>query len=214
MYYIYRTTNLINGKTYIGQHRSKDIMNDKYIGSGKYFYKAVKKYGKANFKNEVIEVVESRFQANVMEKVWIKREKAKGKAEYNISWGGSGGDLGPEVRKKISNALKGKPLSEETKRKISETKKGKFCPKSYHWKINDTSNMHHTAWNKGKKLEDYMSEERIKEIGAKISNSNTGKPHPHKGVKGLKYFTNGEINVRRRECPEGFWPGVTHKYDK
>lgn len=40
MYYIYRTTNLINGKTYIGQHNTKDIMNDQYKGSGKLIKKA------------------------------------------------------------------------------------------------------------------------------------------------------------------------------
>ena len=43
MYYIYRTTNLINGKTYIGQHKSKDIMNDKYVGSGCLIKKAERK---------------------------------------------------------------------------------------------------------------------------------------------------------------------------
>lgn len=92
MYYIYRTTNLINGKTYIGKHESKDIMNDKYLGSGKLLKPAIKKYGKENFKNEVIEVVESLFHANVMEEVWIAKERAIGKAEYNLADGGQGGD--------------------------------------------------------------------------------------------------------------------------
>lgn len=49
---IYITTNLINGKQYIG----KDARNNpKYLGSGTYLIKSIKKYGKENFKKEIIE---------------------------------------------------------------------------------------------------------------------------------------------------------------
>jgi hypothetical protein len=47
-YYIYITTNLINGKQYIGKHYG--LINDDYFGSGILLQKALKKYGKENFK--------------------------------------------------------------------------------------------------------------------------------------------------------------------
>ena len=43
-FYIYLTTNLINGKQYIGQHKGE--LNDSYLGSGTNISKAINKYGK------------------------------------------------------------------------------------------------------------------------------------------------------------------------
>ena len=49
---IYKTTNLINGKIYIGQDLEN---NPNYFGSGLIFKKAILKYGKNNFKKEILE---------------------------------------------------------------------------------------------------------------------------------------------------------------
>jgi len=55
---LYKTTNLINNKTYIGIHQTNDL-NDGYLGSGIAFKKALKKYGKENFFREIIETCSS-----------------------------------------------------------------------------------------------------------------------------------------------------------
>ena len=47
-YYVYLTTNLINGKKYIGQHYGE--LDDYYLGSGSILKKAILKYGRKNFK--------------------------------------------------------------------------------------------------------------------------------------------------------------------
>ena len=201
MYYIYRITNKINSKTYIGQHKYKDL-NDNYKGSGKLLWKAYRKYGFENFEKEILySSIQYKETADDMEKFAIAKERALGKAEYNIADGGQGGNLGEEVnkklrgennpfygkhhsneaRRKISEARTGKkfgPLSEETKKKISEAQKGK---KHSEERIRKNSESHkgQVAWNKGKKL----------------------------GSNGTHWYNNGEVNVKAKECPEGFVKG-------
>ncbi len=57
-FFVYETTNLINGMKYCGIHKTKNI-NDKYLGSGTTFINAIKKYGKENFKREILEFCNS-----------------------------------------------------------------------------------------------------------------------------------------------------------
>lgn len=51
--YIYKTTNLINKKIYIGQHTA-DKFDTNYLGSGLLITKAINEHGKANFKAELL----------------------------------------------------------------------------------------------------------------------------------------------------------------
>lgn len=52
--FVYITTNLINGKQYIGDHTTKKL-NDGYLGSGVYLLNAINEYSKENFKREILE---------------------------------------------------------------------------------------------------------------------------------------------------------------
>lgn len=83
---IYKTTNLINGKIYIGQTKNKY----KYIGSGNIIKKAIKKYGFNNFKFEII--IEGDFNKELtdhLEKHYIRLyNSTNNKIGYNISEGG------------------------------------------------------------------------------------------------------------------------------
>ena len=89
--YIYLTTNLINGKQYIGQH--KGLPNDNYFGSGTAISRALKKYGKENFKKEILCYCESREEADEKEKYYIQKfDAVNNKNFYNNSEGGLGGD--------------------------------------------------------------------------------------------------------------------------
>lgn len=89
--YIYLTTNLINGKQYIGQH--KGTPDDDYFGSGTTILRALKKYGKENFKKEILCYCESREEADEKEKYYIQKfDAVNNKNFYNNSEGGLGGD--------------------------------------------------------------------------------------------------------------------------
>jgi group I intron endonuclease len=86
--YIYRITNLLNGKKYIGKHSSMCLDNN-YYGSGVAIAKAIKKYGKSNFKKDVICICENENHLNEMEIYYINKENTF-KIGYNMTKGGEG----------------------------------------------------------------------------------------------------------------------------
>ena len=89
-YYIYLTTNLINGKKYIGQHYGE--LNDSYLGSGVILTKALNEYGKENFAKEILEIT-TKDKIDEVEKYYIKLYKAvEDNNFYNISEGGQKGN--------------------------------------------------------------------------------------------------------------------------
>lgn len=177
MYYIYRITNKINGKTYIGQHKYKKL-DDNYMGSGVLLAKAKKKYGIKNFTKEILySNIQYKETADSVEMFAITKERALEKAEYNIANGGwSIGKHSEETKRKISEAHKGMhhSVSEETKRKISEANKGKKRSEETKRKISE-SLKGNTPWNKGKKFSD--------ETKRKLSEAHGGKTPWNKGKR-------------------------------
>jgi group I intron endonuclease len=128
--YIYRTTNNINKKVYVGKSE-KPVFSTKYLGSGKLLWKAIAKYGKSNFTVELIDTAETIEELNEKEKYWINFYMEN---SYNLAEGGTGGwttkHYGKaemiEYRAKLSNSRRKWKLSESTKRKISAANKGKL----------------------------------------------------------------------------------------
>ena len=149
---IYKTTNLITKKIYIGQtHYDKK----NYFGSGHLILEAIEKYGIDNFAKEYIDEANSQEELDEKERFWIKEMQSQDRnVGYNIADGGwnyftmtddtkekisktlkgkyigdlafrKGMKLTKEHKEAISKSLLGKSLSEETKKKISEAHKGK-----------------------------------------------------------------------------------------
>lgn len=106
---VYKITNLINNKIYIG--KSKYNKCD-YYGSGVLIKKAINKYGINNFKKEIVEDCNNNDELNKKERFWINKFNSIVPNGYNIAFGGEGGDNftnnpnKEKIKEKISNILK------------------------------------------------------------------------------------------------------------
>lgn len=106
--YVYLTTNLVNGRKYVGQHKGS-VFTENYKGSGMLLKQAFDKYGWDNFKVELLEECESSSDLNDAEIKWIRDLNAVYSSEYyNIAFGG--------------NSRHG-PISEAQKKRLSEVAK-------------------------------------------------------------------------------------------
>lgn len=127
-----------SGKMYVGQTGMKP--ERRWGKNGAYYLKkkdsgeyqqpflahAILKYGWDNFEHEIVVSNLTKEEANVFEKLFIKKlNTTNSQYGYNIREGGSHGKLSEESRKKISDALRGKTPSEETRMKMSESHKGR-----------------------------------------------------------------------------------------
>jgi group I intron endonuclease len=182
MAYIYKTTNLINGKIYIGQTKRK---TSKYLGSGTFIKQAILEYGKHNFNREIIEEVDASM-IDEREKYWISHfNSTNPKIGYNRTMGGSGFNAfgvkrSEDTKIRISKSKTGIKLSESHKKSISESNKGKH------------------SWNSGKKTGMTLSEDHKE----KLHSSRRGKPSWNSGATGC-YIRTEETRKKISEFHKG-----------
>ena len=138
-YFIYETTNLINGSKYRGFHQTFDV-NNSYLESGPIIIKAIKKYGKRNFKREILEFCDSFEHLIEREAFYVNIEWINRKDTYNLKTGGWGGSKHSEelkskhwsrtnkleVSQKIREANTNHITSEKTRKKLSDAGIGKI----------------------------------------------------------------------------------------
>jgi len=169
---------MINGKIYIGQ----TITNKKaYYGSGDYFRRSLKKYGRNNFKKEILhDNIPSQVMLDYWEQFYILQYDSVSPFGYNLEWGGNGtGKISEESKRKMSESHKGKPLSEDHKRKISIANKGQIPwtkgkqPSEETKQKLSIANKGQIPWIKGK----HHSEETKKKISENNPRSMLGKHH-------------------------------------
>lgn len=183
--FVYKTTNLINGKIYIGQSKYN---NPDYLGSGIFIKQAVEKYGKVNFSKVILEECESQEITNEKEKFWIKELNSKDKSiGYNVADGGSSFIMNKEISEKISKTLKGKytgensfrygiEITEDHKKIISFHNKGKKLTEETRKKMSNSKKGITFSEESRKKMSESHSNKPLKEEHKKnISNSLRGR---------------------------------------
>ena len=209
-YYIYKITNRINGRFYIGQHTTSNL-EDGYMGSGKVLQLAYEKYGTENFQKKILKMCSSKDELDIIERRLVNNVfLSKTKMCYNINPGGAGGFA--------KGLWLGKTRSEKTKRRMSEAQKGHTLRQCSRDKISIANKGRHRSaetiekqratlkttlakqgvWNKGKKC-------------PQLSGENNGGA---KKFKGTHYYNNGIVEIRAKECPEGFVKGGLSKQRK
>jgi group I intron endonuclease len=201
-YTIYKITNKIDGKIYIGKHQTNNL-DDCYMGSGKILRRAQKKHGLENFVKEILHVFDTEDEMNAKEKELVTEEFCLHEDTYNLCVGGHGGfshinRAGLNVYGKNGQSgyglenLKdwtGIPLADETKKKISDALIGKQT-----WWIGKTH-----------------SEETKHKIGLANSESQLGSRNSQFGSF---WITNGSENKKVKgvcNIPEGWYKGRVTK---
>jgi hypothetical protein len=228
-YTIYKVTNKINGKIYIGKHQTKNL-NDGYMGSGKLITLSIENYGIENFDKEILFIFETETEMNAKEAELVTETFVKENTNYNLCPGGHGGfgylnDGSDEHLIRASAAAKkgGKSSSESTKRKYGvdsirslpsikekslETKRKKYGGNGF--ELDNNRNRAKESFEEKYGVENPSQHPAIKE---KIKETFKKNKH-NQGIKNSQYgtmwVTNGYENKKIKKedvIPEGWRNG-------
>ena len=207
MYYtIYQITNLINSKTYIGKHITKDI-DDSYMGSGKLLRAAINKYGIENFEKQILYVFETEEEMNSKERELVTEEFCLRKDTYNLCVGGHGG-FSYINRNKLNNENKNK---NEISIKVSKKLRGRTNKKA-------SERLKQRHKDGLVKYDTFTGKTHSQETKKKISSALKGKAVNEKNSQyGTMWITNGQENKKVKKdssIPQGWYKGRKSQVSK
>ena len=229
-YTVYKTTNKINGKVYYGAHRTNDLDNDDYIGSGgNHFQNALNKYGEENFEKEILYIFDNEADMDAKEIEIIAEENAVADPNcYNKKEGGEGGrGYSLEVRLEMSKRMVKYFQDDENKIKQSKaiTKYYKNNPEARIKHSEFMKEYYSNSENRFKQSESQKERFRKQENRIKLSNTMKAyyKDNPEakkelsKINKGRIWITNGSDSKMIPGCheiPDGWYRGRIYNRNK
>jgi hypothetical protein len=224
---VYKTTNLINGREYIGKHyqESDPFIFDGYLGSGTAIKSAIQKYGKTNFKRETLFVFESEEDAYKKEFELVNENTYNNL--YNLKDGGKGGHYGfIYVFSKIENRyclIRKKDFNNNFEKAIDSRKtkvKNKIhiqniiTKKIIRWSKDKDIPNEYIRWsqhigNKNKKMCFNKETKEVRYLDQPDNNFVIG--HPNGGITaGMRYINNGKkisLIDKEEKIPDGWFAG-------
>lgn len=206
MYYtVYKITNLLNNKIYIGKHQTENL-DDGYMGSGKHLIRAQTKYGKENFKKEILFVFGTEQEMNAKESELVTEEFCSREDTYNICVGGKGG-FSYINENKLNISDNQKRVAAIYARKNLEKINS---PEMYSAKMRALEKANETRKNLNLPGS-FLGKKHTEETKQKMSASHNGR---HVGQKNSQYgtmwITNGSLNKKVKRdvvIPEGWFAG-------
>lgn len=205
-YTIYKITNVVNGKVYIGKHQTNNI-DDGYMGSGTYLKRAIKKYGSENFEKEILFKFSTEEEMNTKEAELVTEEFCDREDTYNLCPGGHGG-----FGYLNSNKLSGPYVDPDFQRKGVEAAlvdgKNYEGLKRYH---SDPENRQHYLNSLKGRVPSFKGRSHSESAKKKISEAKRSKGKGDKNSQfGTMWITNGTENKKIKkvdEIPEGWYKG-------
>jgi len=128
--YFYKITNIVNNKFYYGVHKTNNL-NDSYLGSGVALGRAKKKYGKENFKREIIQFFDTYEECLAYEALIVDKDMINDPMCYNMQTGGIGGIPSKETKIKLREKATGRVFSVEAREKMRASHTGKKHSKEH-----------------------------------------------------------------------------------
>lgn len=199
-HYIYKTTNLKNGKFYVGMHSTHNL-NDGYLGSGLRLRRSIRRNGPENFKLEYLEFFETREDLINREKELVNEDLLKDPMCLNIRPGGTGGW---SIQQQMENAKK----SNERQKWLRENDK-EWAEKRINQLKKNGSTILNKLWNEGKLTPpNWTGKKHKEETKNKIGEANSQKQKGESNSQfGTCWITNGTENkkIKKTESIPNGW---------
>jgi len=213
-YYLYEIRNNINGKIYIGVHKTK-VLDDGYMGSGKVIKQAIEKHGVENFTKTILEIFETQEEMFAREKEIVTEEFLGREDTYNLRRGGLGGwdYLNKNWGRNSSHFIENDPRQKDIQEKLKSSGKHAF----YNIEIQDRR-IKMMVTNKIGYMDPEISKRGVLAMASPEANikrkESFAKIGHQQGEKnsnfGTMWITNGTENMKIKNVdsiPEGWYRG-------